>query len=283
MQQRRLVLIAAVAVMSLLVVPAAAAQEASNPAIVREGNQWFLRDSLSGGHATTVFTYGRSGDSQHMLCDWNGDGTQTPGVIREINDRPHWLLRDAQSGGVADHHFIYGRTGDRAVCGDWNGDGQQTPGIVRVGDDGTHVWHLRYSLSGGHADVSFEFGQDQYPGELPPSWPVTGDWNGNGSDSVGLVQGHPEGQMQWQLRNATVAGDPDMDFVYYDRGIWGDHLEVHVPIVGDWNGNGQDGPGVIRGIDAANPQWLLRNDPSAGTADHVFRYGRHMDITLTWR
>jgi hypothetical protein len=83
-----------------------------------------------------------------MLCDWNGDGTQTPGVIQEIDDRPHWLMRNAQSGGVADHHFIYGRTGDRAVCGDWNGDGHQTPGIVRNGDDGTYVWHLRYSLSG---------------------------------------------------------------------------------------------------------------------------------------
>jgi len=287
MRRRRVLAIATIMAVSMLgVAPAAAAEDGSNPAIVREGNQWHLRDSLSGGPATTSFFYGRSGDTQQMLCDWNGDGTQTPGVVRMTNDRPQWLLRNSNSGGPADYSFIYGRSGDRAVCGDWNGDGQQTPGIVRELDDGTYEWHLSYRLSGGSAGeigVVFEFGQDQYPGDLPPAWPVVGDWNGNGYDSVGIVQGHPDGEMQWQLRDATVAGEPDFDFVYYDRGVWGDHLETHIPIVGDWNGDGQDGPGVIRGSGAVSPQWLLRDEPSAGSADHVFRYGRHLDITLSWR
>ena len=255
----------------------------SNPAVVRHGNQWFLRDSLSGGHATSTFYYGRSGDTQHMLCDWNGDGTQTPGVIRIVDNRPYWLLRDTQSGGSADHSFIYGRATDRAVCGDWNGDGQQTPGVVRERADGTYVWHLRDELRGGAADVTFEFGQDQYPGALPPAWPVVGDWNGNGSDSVGIVQGHPDGQLQWQLRDTTAAGAPDWDFVYYAGGVWGDHLERHVPIVGDWNGDGRDGPGVTRGSGSVSPQWLLRHDRSAGSSHNIFRYGRHMDIALSWR
>ena len=257
--------------------------DASNPAIVRHGSQWHLRDSLTGGPATITFYYGRSGDSQHMLCDWNGDGTRTPGVIRIIDGRPNWLLRNTQSGGPADHSFIYGRAGDRAVCGDWNGDGRQTPGVVRERADGTYVWHLHSWLRGGAAGVSFEFGQDQYPGELPPAWPVVGDWNGNGTDSVGIVQGHPDGRMQWQLRDATVAGAPDWDFVYDDGAVWGDHLELHAPIVGDWNGDGRDGPGVTRASGAVSPQWLLRDDRSAGDADHVFRYGRHLDISLSWR
>ena len=284
MRRRRVLAIVTITALALLgLVPAAAADDGSNPAIVRQGNQWHLRDSLSGGPATTFFYYARLSDSQQMLCDWNGDGTQGPGVIRMIDDRPHWLLRNSQSGGPADHSFVYGRENDRAVCGDWNGDGQQTPGVVRVLDDGTFQWHLRYQLRGGAADVTFEFGQDQYPGELPPAWPVVGNWNGEGGDGVGIVQGHPDGQLQWQLRNTTVAGEPDLDFVYYDRAIWGDHLEIHVPIVGDWTGDGQDGIGVIRGVDGANPQWLLRDEPSAGLADHVFRYGRHLDITLSWR
>ncbi len=284
MRRQRLLAIAAIAGLAAFGVgPAAAAEDGDNPAIVRSGNDWHLRDSLSGGAATAGFTYGRTGDGQHMMCDWNGDGTQTPGLIRMIDDRPHWLLRDARSGGPADYSFVYGRSNDRAVCGDWNGTGQQTPGVVRVQADGTFVWHLRNDVSGGAADLTLEFGQDQYPGELPPSWPVVGDWNGNGFDSVGIVQGHPDGQLQWQLRDATVAGDPDRNFVYYDRGVWGDHLEIHIPIVGDWNGDGQDGPGVIRGVDGANPQWLLRDELSAGSADHVFRYGRHLDVPVSWR
>lgn len=284
MPKRRSILTAALAVLSLLAfVPAAAAQEPSNPAIVREG-QWHLRDSLSGGPATTSFWYGRSDDSSQMLCDWNGDGTQTPGLIRWVDDRPHWLLRNAQSGGPAHHHFVYGRQSDRMVCGDWDGNGTQTPGIVRVHDDGRFAWHLRNSLSGGAADLSFVFGQDQYPNDLPPAWPVVGDWNGNGRDSVGIVQGHPAGQMQWQLRDSNSAGAPDRDFVYYDRGVWGDHLERHIPIVGDWDGDGRDGPGVTRASGAVSPQWLLRNHASAGFADHVFRYGAgHMEIALAWR
>ncbi len=284
MRRRSATIVGVAALAMAFSIPAAAqAQEGSTPAIVREGNQWHLRDSLSGGPSTTFFYYARTTDFNQMLCDWNRDGTQGPGVVREVNNNLRWLLRDSQSGGPADHSFVYGRVGDQTVCGDWNGDGQETPGIVRVRDDGTFVWHLKYDLAGGAADLVFEFGQDQYPGELPPSWPVVGDWNGNGFDSVGIVQGHPEGQMQWQLRDATVAGEPDWDFYYYDGGVWGDHLERHIPIVGDWNGDGADGPGVTRASGAVNPQWLLRNDRSAGTADHVFRYGRHLDIALAWQ
>lgn len=286
MRKRSVTIVAVAALVMAVGLPAAAqenADDAAGPAIVREGNQWHLRDALSGGPATTFFYYARSGDLHHMLCDWNGDGTQTPGVIRMIDDRPHWLLRNSQSSGPADYSFIYGRADDRAVCGDWNGDGQQTPGIVREQADGTYEWHLRYDIAGGAADLSFEFGQDQFPGELPPAWPVVGDWNGDGADSVGIVQGHPEGEMQWQLRDVRAEGEPDRDFVYYDRGVWGDHLERHIPIVGDWNGDGQDGPGVTRASGAVSPQWLLRDEPSAGFADHVFYYGRHLDIALSWR
>jgi hypothetical protein len=292
MRRRRFATIVAVTALTLGIgLPAAHAQdggdEASNPAVVRRGVgvglQWYLRDSLTAGPATASFPYGRSSDVHAMLCDWDGDGTRTPGVIRLIDDRPHWLLRDSRSSGWADHSFVYGRAGDLAVCGDWNGDGQQTPGIVRERVDGTYVWHLKDTLGGGAATLTFEFGRDQYPGDLPPAWPVVGDWNGDGSDSVGVVQGHPAGQMQWQLRDSTSAGAPNYDFVYYSGAIWGDHLEMHIPVVGDWNGDGHDGPGVARASGAVSLQWLLRDDRSAGFADHVFSYGVFRDMPLSWR
>lgn len=292
MRRRRSTTVAGLAALTLVFgSPAAQAQDggdgASNPAVVRRGEgaglQWYLRDSLTAGSATDTFQYARSSDTQAMLCDWNGDGTRTPGVIRIIDDRPHWLLRDSNSAGWADHDFVYGRAGDLSICGDWDGDGQDTPGVVRVGDDGTYTWYLSDRLGGGAASMAFEYGQDQYPGDLPPAWPVVGDWNGDGSDTVGIVQGHPEGQMQWQLRDVSSSGAPNYDFVYYAGGIWGDHLEMHIPVVGDWNGDGHDGPGVARASGAMSLRWLLRNDPSAGFADHVFYYGVFRDQPLSWR
>lgn len=282
--RRFLAIGSACALVLVVFAPAALAQDNSDPAVVREGSQWHLRDSLSGGPATTTFWYGSSTDSEHMMCDWNGDGTRTPGVIRRDDGTPQWLLRNALSGGDADHDFAYGRSGDRAVCGDWNGDGTQTPGIVRERADGLFQWHLRNSTSGGAAHRTFYFGRDTSPGELPPTWPIVGDWNGDGIDTVGIVRGHEDGQMQWLLRDSNTGGNAQYDFVYYDDAVWGDHLEVHIPIVGDWNGDGRDGPGVTRSVDASSPHWLLRNDRSAGFADHVFYYGgSHFDVTLSWR
>jgi hypothetical protein len=284
MRRRSLILSAAIGVSAMLIAPAAAAaQESSNPGMVRDGHHWLLRDSLTSGPATTSFSYGRSGD-QKLMCDWNGDGDQTPGVVREGYDGPPvWLLRNERSSGVAEHEFVYGRQGDTPVCGDWNGDGTQTPGVVREDANGRYSWFLRNENSAGPAHVSFVYGRDHTPGTLPPTWPVTGDWNGNGQDTIGIVRGHDDGQMNWLLRDSNSAGWADHDFWYYDGGVWGDHLERHVPVVGDWNGDGRYGPGVTRASGAESPQWLLRNDRSAGTADHVFYYGRHMDISVTWR
>ena len=41
-----------------------------------------------------------------------------------------------------------------------------------------------------------------------------------------------------------------------------------IPVVGDWDGDGRDGIGVVRGT-----TWLLRNTPTAGPPDHTFEFG----------
>ena len=89
---------------------------------------WLLRDEPSGGVADHRFRYGRSGDVV-LRCDWNGDGRDTPAIVRDGT----WHLRDRLAGGAADHTFVYGRVdrGDLPLAGDWNGDGRDTPGIVR--------------------------------------------------------------------------------------------------------------------------------------------------------
>lgn len=275
--QRTATVAVSVALASLLFAPAASAQDASKPAVVRDGDQWLLRDSLSGGPATESFRYGRSGDYS-LLCDWNGDGVATPGVVRH----GRWMLRNSRSGGVADVAFTYGRDGDMPVCGDWNGDGAETPGVVRESSTGLYSWYLRNSLSGGAADLSFAYGRDTTPGELPPSWVFAGDWDGDGVDTPGIVRGYPGGEMRWLLTDVNHGGVADYDFWYYDGAVWGDHLERHSPVVGDWNDDGRDGPGVVHASGAVSPQWLLRNDRSAGFSDVDFRYGSHFDVTIVW-
>ena len=91
---------------------------------------WLLRDDLAGGDVDHRFVYGRAGDVV-IRCDWNGDGRDTPGIVRDGT----WHLREQLAGGAADHTFVDGGVDreDVRLVGDWNADGRDTPGIVRSG------------------------------------------------------------------------------------------------------------------------------------------------------
>jgi len=81
------------------------------------------------------FVYGNSDDIP-VVGDWNGDGIDTPGVVRG----GMWYLRNSNLPGDADVSFVYGNSDDIPVVGVWNGDGIDTPGVVRGG-----MWYLRSS------------------------------------------------------------------------------------------------------------------------------------------
>lgn len=128
------------------------------------------------------------------------------------------------------------------------------PAIVR-----DHSWLLRDTLSGGAPDRPvFTLGAD---GDTS----LMGDWTGAGIATAGVVRGARTGidgrtNLTWYLRHVEGAGQPDLIF---DYGAPGD-----IPVVGDWNGDGRDGIGVVRGT-----TWLLRNTPTAGPPDHTFEFG----------
>ena len=50
------------------------------------------------------------------------------------------------------------------------------------------------------------------------------------------------------------------------------------PVVGDWDGDGDDTVGVKTGS-----TWLLRNTNSPGAAAIAFDFGLPNDLPLTWR
>jgi len=93
--------------------------------------------------------------------------------------------------------------------------------------------------------------------------PVTGDWDGNGTTTIGVVRGNT-----WYLRNSNTPGAPDVVFQY---GGPTDRV-----VTGDWDGNGTTTPGVVRGN-----MWFLRNSNSTGIGDIQFSYAGPDDRPVT--
>ena len=246
----------------------------SKPAIFHDGT-WFLRDSLTSGVATSTFRFGRGGDIP-VMGDWDGDGDDTVGVVRATPGsdgfvRYTWYLRNTNSGGAADvTPFVYGRQqfvaadqlGTIPLVGDWDGDGDDTAAVMLYDADpaGPMRWHLRNSNTSGPADdvVTYSRGRDV---------PITGDWDGDGDDSLGVVRG-----TTWLLSNAVTGGAADISFVY------GSPSFSELPVPGDWDGNGTYTPAVLRNspptdADGGYEQWLFRNANSGGPASGQITFG----------
>ena len=255
---------------------AATAQAApSKPAIVN-GNTWYLRNSLTSGPATTTFRYGSGGDIP-VMGDWDGNGTKTPGMVRATPSGGRtvytWYLRNSNTSGVADlPPFVYGdvtfvavdQLGTLPVVGDWNGDGIDTVGVMMYGQEAANAvrWFLRDSNSAGPATYAMTFGTGR-------GYPVTGDWDGDGKDGIGL---RPPGV--WALHNTLVTSGKvgaDLQFRY------GSSTVPELPVVGDWDGNGTDTPAVLRNdtpaVAGGYPNWLYRNSNTTGPANGQFRFG----------
>ncbi len=114
---------------------------------------------------------------------------------------------------------------------------------------------LRNSNAAGSADLNFAYGADD-------DTPVVGDWNGDGTQTVGVRRGD-----RYFIRNSNSGGPADMDFHF---GRPGD-----TPVVGDFNGDGTQTVGVRRG-----DRFMLRNSNSGGPADLDFRFGRADDTPV---
>jgi len=87
---------------------------------------------------------------------------------------------------------------------------------------------------------------------------VVGDWDGNGTDTLGVYS--PPTAL-WMLRNSNAQGNADAGvFTYGWSGA--------TPVVGHSNGPGPSGIGVFD-----NGAWWLRESPTPGAAQRLFNYG----------
>lgn len=196
---------------------------------------------------TNVVRYGTTGDIP-VLGDWDGDGKDSPGYVRVVQSGSmaghyQWRLSDvdvdtaaygqslanAPDGGP----FFWGFRGDKVLTGDWDDDGDDTAAIVRVDNPGllnslTTYFITNNKTAGGNSyTVSW--------GSWPGRWPIKGDWNGDGRDTVGVFW--PE-TAEWFLTNNVNGGS-----LSYTPFSWGQRTAV--PMSGDWLVNNADRPIIL--------------------------------------
>jgi hypothetical protein len=211
--------------------------------------------------STTSFYFGDPGDAPFM-GDWDGDGIDTPGLFRVSDGFVY--LRNTNTQGIADITFFFGNPGDMPVVGDFNGNGFDTVSVYRPSNQTFYIIN-ELGVDGGGlgaADFDFVFGLD---GDMP----TAGDWNGNGTDTIGVFRPSTGETLQ---RNTNSAGPADTTLTFGDAG--------DAPFYGDWDGHGTDTPGVFRSPEA---KMYLRNSNTTGGADESFFYGTAGWVPLAGR
>lgn len=236
--------------------------------------RWQARTTPSGGNAQLSFQYGRQSDLP-VVGDWDGNGSETPGVARFTEAGTwQWLLRNSNTGGGGNITFSFGairfvpvdRLGSIPIAGNLDpSDDEYEVGVVLYDyASGQLTWQIRLNLTPSSPVVSFVYGRFE-------DYPVVGDWDDNGSDTVGVVRS----PNRWLLNNRLLAGGgAQLSFPFGS----GDPSTVELPVVGDWDGDGTDTPAVLRNVPATAPegpfqQWIFRNANSGGPASGSFVFG----------
>jgi hypothetical protein len=213
-----------------------------------QSGQWHLEGS--DGNIVS-FYFGNPGDYP-FIGDWDGDGIETPGLYRQTDG--YVYLRNSNSQGAADIRFFFGNPADVPIAGDFNDDGFDTVSIYRPSNQTFYIINKLGSNDGGlgAADSEYVFGN---PGDKP----FVGDFNANGTETVGL---HRESTGLVYFRNSHSQGNADAQFIYGDPG---DRF-----VAGDWNGNGGSSPALFR---PSSTTFYFRYTNTQGNADEQTTWG----------
>jgi hypothetical protein len=126
-----------------------------------------------------------------------------------------------------------------------------TIGVVPAG---SAAFFLRNSLTPGPGNVAVSYGSGA-------DTPIVGDWDGNGTDTLGRFR---QSTGTFFLKNTNAPGAADLLFRFGPVGTnW-------LPVVGDWDGNGTETIGLY---DPASSTFFLKNTNTPGPADLAFRFG----------
>jgi len=211
---------------------------------------WSLRTDDGATHS---FYFGNPGDLP-FAGDWDCDGVDTPGLYRQSDG--YVYLSNSNAQGIADVSFFFGNPGDVPIAGDFNGDGCDTVSVYRPAESRVFIINKLGSSDGGlgAADLDYYFGN---PGDLP----FTGDFNNDGTDTIGLYR-QTSGLMYF--RNSHTQGNAEFEFFF---GNPNDRF-----VAGDWTDDGTDTPGVFR---PSQSTFYLKYNNAQGNADTQFVYGNN--------
>jgi hypothetical protein len=81
---------------------------------------WSIRNQNSTGVTEGEFMFGLGTDLP-VAGDWDGDGADSPGVVRPEGGSLRWWTRNTIVNGPATGTFLYGSPGDRPLV--WTGSG----------------------------------------------------------------------------------------------------------------------------------------------------------------
>ncbi|WP_180948662.1 N-acetylmuramoyl-L-alanine amidase [Actinotignum timonense] len=182
---------------------------------IRRSNIFHVRDTLTSGVATRVFSFGRA-DDEVFVGDWDGDGVDTFAVRRGNL----LLVRNSLTSGPADTVYCFGNPGDTWLVGDWNGDGVDTL-AVRRGNVFIFTDNLATSAVSGEMAYGNP-GDEVLAAKIEPQRSTLVVRRGN----VYVVRG-------------PLSGPEVTEDVTYGR-----HSDM--VIFGDWDGRGGQTLGVVR-------------------------------------
>ena len=194
-------------------------------------------NNVSGSGDTYTVTAGTGAGSGTLRLDLVDDNTILDGSSNPLSGP-----------GRTDGSF---RNGEAYTIQKYDAD---TTGVFRPSNG---LLYLKNTNTTGIADVALNYG-------IPGDYPVVGDWEGNGTVTIGVYRGKT-----FFLRNENTIG---FATIVFDFGQLGDQ-----PIAGDWDGDGVDTIGVIR---PSLSQFQLRNSNTEGPAEMTFVLGNPGDVGL---
>jgi capsular polysaccharide biosynthesis protein len=203
-----------------------------------------------------------------LLGDWDGDGVVGLGIY--VQSQGAFGLRNHIEKGQPDYVFTfwpYPKSDFIPLAGDWNGDGMYTVGLY---DPSASQFFLASDPVPKATDFAnmFNFG--------PPGagWlPLSGDWDGDGVDSVGLYDPHKG--FFYLLADLDKGSAADLVFQFGPTG------PGIVPIAGKWDNSGASSVGLYN---ERTGEFMLRFAGGAHARFYDFGHqaGKSFPFVLKW-